>query len=112
MNQNQIGEVLRAYRKRCNYKVCDVAIELKKRGHRSCESTIYGWECGRSIPDASCLIELCEIYHIENINHAFGLSEANEIIVVTSRESKVINGYRNIPDMRNAVDKLLDVTLD
>ena len=112
MDRESIANVLKLYRKKNNYKVSEVAIFLSEDGKQVAEKTIYGWESGQSIPNAECLIKLCNLYNIRDIQYAFGYCNAKDIIQPTSHEAEVIKKYRINSDMQPAVDKLLGLNGD
>lgn len=110
MNKEKIAKVLKLYRKKNNYKVSDVAIKLSEDGKFVAEKTVYGWESAQSLPDAECLIKLCELYNIRDVKYAFGDSEKKGILEPTNHEEELIRQYRIQHNMQPAVDKLLGLS--
>ncbi|HAQ51882.1 MAG TPA: transcriptional regulator [Lachnospiraceae bacterium] len=108
MNKEDIGKVLKLYRKKNNYKVSDVAIKLSEDGKFVAEKTVYGWESAQALPDAECLIKLCELYNIRDLKAAF-LGGKSRLIEPTRHEEELLHSYRIHSEMQPAVDKLLDI---
>lgn len=106
MNKEDIGKVLKLYRKKNNYKVSEVAIKLSEDGKFVAEKTVYGWESAQSLPDAEALIRLCELYNIKDIKAAF-CEDKSRTIEPTKHEEELIRSYRAHNEMQPAVDKLL-----
>lgn len=104
-NQN-IAKVLKTYRKENQLSVNDVSNLLQSRSITAAPKTIYGWESGRTQPDADTLLILCELYHINDILGTFGYIQPQDIFL-TSFEKDLIRQYRNHPEMQDAVKKLL-----
>lgn len=110
MKNNNIGEILKEYRKANKYTVNEVSDLLKQQNFIAAPKTIYGWESNRSLPDADTLLTLCKIYNIEDILKTFGyLKTPNEKIYLTDFERDMIIKYRKHPQMHSAIHKLLDI---
>ena len=59
---------------------------------------------------ADNLMHLCRFYNIQNVLAAFGyLPSGTELPSLSNQEYKLIEAYRNHPDMQPAIDKLLDL---
>lgn len=70
--------------------------------------TVNAWENNRGQPDAEILIQLCDIYHVDNILKEFSNNNP-DLIVLSEHEEKLIIAYRNNEDMQPAVDRLLKI---
>ena len=108
MNKEDIGKTLKLYRKKNNFKVSDVAIMLSEDGKYVAEKTVYGWESSQSLPDAECLIKLCQLYNIRDLNAAF-CNNSNSF-EATKHEEELIRSYTINSEMQPAVDKLLGLS--
>lgn len=116
MRNNKIGEGLKRYRRQNQMTVNEVSIELQKRYHLDvAEKTIYGWESNQAHPTSDMFLLLCELYHITNVNEAFG----NEKLVrkgefrINSEERSLIEHYRaQPPTLQNAVKRILKMETD
>lgn len=112
MKNPNISKALKAYRKLNHYSVSDVVIRLQENHLSVAEKTIYGWECGRTQPDADTLLVLCKIYKIDNILETFGYYKAKDDLLLSREERDLILKYRDNPDMQAAVKKLLNVDVN
>lgn len=114
MKNNKIGNFLKEYRKSNHWSVEDVSIKLREiYGLHIAEKTIYGWESNQAHPTCDTFISLCELYQIKNLTEAFP-SSTNSVnkgkdFFITPEERKVIESYRNSPDMQDAVKRLLNI---
>lgn len=110
MKNDQIGNMLKRYRKINALSVSDVVVELyDKYGVEVAEKTIYGWESNQAHPTSDVFVALCDIYKINNINDVFNSKEPKGF-TITSEERKFIEHYRRHPEMRGAIQKLLNIT--
>lgn len=109
MKNNTIANVLKAYRKKNNLQVKDVAIMLSNDEKKVAEKTIYGWESGQSKPDSETFLQLCHLYNIKDISFAFGLSEIEDFFNPSKHESEVLLAYRKQPELHLAIDRALGV---
>lgn len=112
MKNPNISKALKAYRKLNHYSVSDIVVKLAENHLSVAEKTIYGWECGRTQPDADTLLILCKIYKIDNILETFGYNDTSEDLCLSREERDLIFKYRRHPDMQPAVKKLLNVKPD
>ena len=108
MSKEYIASVLKRLRLKSGLTADEVGEMVGKSG-----KTVNGWENARSQPDAEILLQLCDIYKVEDI--MFEFRELKEVmnekqITLTSHEKKVVTAYRNKPEMQPAVDKLLGIT--
>lgn len=110
MKNEQIGKVLKKYRKINALSVQDVALELSERyGVNIAEKTIYGWESNQSAPPSPLLIALCDIYKISNITELFAEVSTPTNFAITADERQLIENYRRNPELQFAVRKILDL---
>lgn len=112
MRNPNIARILRYYKKLYNLSVKDVRNYLYSKDIDVAIKTIYGWESGNTQPSADTLMTLCAFYRIENILETFGYSENTEIdipIMLSEEEKVIIESYRRMPAMQNAVKKLLEI---
>ena len=108
MRNDQIGPMLRKYRKQNALSVQDVIFELSdKYGVTVAEKTIYGWESNQAHPTSDVFVALCDIYKISNLPEA--LSDGNEAkgFMITPEERELVEQYRKNPDLQKAIRKLL-----
>ena len=107
MSKEYIASVLKRLRLKSGLTADEVGKMVGKSG-----KTVNGWENARSQPDAEILLQLCDIYKVEDI--MFEFREIKEVIVnkqftLTAHEKRVITAYRNKPEMQPAIDKLLGI---
>ncbi len=109
MKNNRIGEILKDYRNRNKLTVTQVSEILEERYHKTiAEKTIYGWESNQAHPTTDTFLNLCEIYKINNIANVF-LERTIEDFAITIEERRLIESYRNQPQMHDAIKRLLDL---
>ena len=109
MKNDQIGVMLKKYRKLNALTVSDVVVELNdKYGVQVAEKTVYGWESNQAHPTTDVFVALCDIYKINNISDVFNSKEPKGF-PITAEERKVIENYRLHPEMRGAVKTLLNM---
>ena len=78
--------------------------------HPVADKTIYGWENGRTQPDADTLLRLCCIYEVNDILEGFYYKTPTKTVFkLTPQEKTLIEAYRKHPDMQTAIQKLLDI---
>ena len=109
MKNNQIGIMLKKYRKLNALTVSDVVLELEKYGVNVAEKTVYGWESNQAHPTSDTFVALCDIYKINNISDAFSGSKDNKGFPITTEERKIIEEYRNSPELQRVIRKLLNL---
>lgn len=110
MKNPKIAEKLKEYRKINHLSIDEVAAYLREKNIDVATKTIYGWENGQTQPSADNLMHLCRFYNIQNVLAAFGyLPSGTELPSLSNQEYKLIEAYRNHPDMQPAIDKLLDL---
>lgn len=103
MSREHIAQKLKELRQKSGLTADEVGAKIGKSG-----KTVNAWENNRGQPDAEILIELCDIYNVDNILKEFR-EHKTEIISLSNHEKKVVTAYRDKPDMQPAVDKLLGV---
>lgn len=110
MKNNQIGKMLKKYRKINALSVTDVVLELSnKYGVTIAEKTIYGWESNQAHPTSDMLIALCDIYKINNISDMISPTSTSKNFIITAEERLLIEQYRKNHEMQNAIRKILDM---
>ena len=110
MKNEQIGRILRYYRTLRDLSVQNVSDKLNDANLPSATKTIYAWEAGRTQPDADRLLYLCKLYGIDDILTAFGyLPKEAEPLHVTTFEKRLIQAYREHPEVQSAINKLLEL---
>lgn len=110
MRNEQIGKVLKAYRKANNLKVHDLCIILRERYDLDIkDKTIYGWESNQAHPTSDTFLVLCEFYQIEDVPAAFSKVELPPQARLTKEERRLIKAYRKHPEMQRAVRQLLEL---
>uniref|UniRef100_UPI004056561A XRE family transcriptional regulator n=1 Tax=Agathobacter sp. TaxID=2021311 RepID=UPI004056561A len=112
MKNNQIGKMLKKYRKINALSVNDVVLELNdKYGVNIAEKTVYGWESNQSHPTSDMLIALCDIYKVNNISDMISPSCNSKNFTITPEERLLIEQYRKNREMQTAVRKILDIKI-
>lgn len=110
MSKEYISSVLKNLRTKSGLTAEEVGNLIGKSG-----KTVNGWENGRSQPDAELLLQLCDIYKVNNILDTFieNRQSIKPLVVkdniLTTHEKEVITAYRSKPEMQQAVDRLLGV---
>lgn len=106
MSRENIAKTLKKLREQSGLTADQVGAMIGKSG-----KTVNAWENNRGQPDADTLIQLCDIYNVDNILDAFRES-ASTAFVCSAHEIALITAYRNNPAMQEAVDKLLGIQSD
>ena len=110
MKNNQIGKMLKQYRKINALSVNDVVLELSnKYGVTIAEKTIYGWESNQAHPTSDMLIALCDIYKINNISDMISPTSPSKNFIITPEGRLLIEQYRKNHEMQHAIRKILDM---
>ena len=110
MKNEQIGKMLKKYRKINSMSVSDVTVLLaEKYGVNVAEKTIYGWESNQAHPSAAMLIALCDIYKINNITDVFLDKNSSKGFPITIEERMLVEQYRKNEDMQAVIRKILDI---
>ena len=111
MKNNQIGLMLKKYRKLNSLTVNDVVVELhEKYGVDVKEKTVYGWESNQAHPTSDVFVALCDIYRINNISDVFQSKESKGFHM-TAEERQLVEQYRNYPEMQAVIRKLLNMDI-
>lgn len=109
MKNNQIGIMLKKYRKLNALSVNDVVVELHdKYGVNVAEKTVYGWESNQAHPTSDVFVALCDMYKINNISDVFHSKEPKGF-PITAEERQIIENYRQYPEMQGAVRRILNM---
>lgn len=111
MKNPNIAIMLKYYRKLNELSINQVSEILKEHHTVAAPKTIYGWESGRTQPDADTLMFLCELYKIDNILETFGYQKksTDKKLILTEKETELILQYRKQTEMQPAVDRLLQL---
>lgn len=111
MKNPKIAKKLKEYRKLNHYSVDDVAEYLHHKNIDIATKTIYGWESGQTQPNADNLMHLCRFYKIQDILSTFGYeTKKDNLPALSNQEYQLIRAYREHPEMKTAIHKLLDIT--
>lgn len=97
----EIGNRIRKFRKESGLTQEQLAQKINVT-----KSRVSNWEQGINRPDADILAELCKALNVSPsvlLNVHLTDEELNE------QERKVVNAYREKPDLRQAVDILLGI---
>lgn len=98
MRNNNIGEVLKNYRKANGLEVHDVSRLLKERyGLNIADKTIYGWESNQAHPVTDTFVALCEMYHIADVAKEFSSDSTPISSIITMDEFELLSSYRELP---------------
>ena len=109
MKNEQIGIMLKKYRKINALSVAEVVVELyDKYGVEVAEKTVYGWESNQAHPTSDVFVALCDLYKINNISDVFG-SKESKAFPITAEERLIIENYRKYPEMQSVIRKLLNL---
>lgn len=107
MSKEYIASVLKRLRLQSGLTANEVGKLVGKSG-----KTVNGWENARSQPDAEILLQLCDIYNVDNILQEFSKIKntvKNVEITLSEHERKVIIAYRSHISEQATIDKILDV---
>lgn len=106
MSRETIAKSLKRLREQSGLTADQVGAMVGKSG-----KTVNAWENNRGQPDAEILIQLCDIYKVDNILDEFRDEHTNPF-TVSDHEKALIIAYRKKPDMQPAVDRLLGISDD
>jgi len=101
MSRETIAKNLKRLREQSGLTADQVGAMIGKSG-----KTVNAWENNRGQPDAEILIQLCDIYKVDNILDEFRDERTNPF-TVSDHEKTLVIAYRQRPDMQPAVDRLL-----
>ena len=109
MSREFIAQKLKELREKSGLTADEVGAKIGKSG-----KTVNAWEHNRGQPDAEILIELCDIYEVDDILYEFReikeyVAEKNNNLELTPHEKDLIIAYRQNTSMQEAVDKLLGI---
>lgn len=108
MKNEQIGKILKKYRKMNMLSVSDVVELSEKYQVNVAEKTIYGWESNQAHPTAPMLIALCDIYKINNITEIFSEESEPKGFPITQEERHLVERYRQNEDLQPIIRRILD----
>lgn len=74
------------------------------------KSSVSNWELAQNSPDIDTLVKICEVLNVQP-KDMFGIY-AGDGDDYDAHEKAVLDAYRRHPELRPAVDKLLDVQED
>ncbi|MBO4998697.1 MAG: helix-turn-helix transcriptional regulator [Lachnospira sp.] len=112
--KQRMGKILKEYRLKNGLSHEMVMNYLSEHGFQSVRpTTLYSWENGQSMPNVYTFLQLCRLYHIEDILRTFELHYipiGNEPFHnLSSKEKELLIAYRGQPSMHPAVDRLLNL---
>ena len=106
MSRKYIAAVLKRLRVQSGLTAKEVGEKIGKSG-----KTVSAWENNHGQPDAEILLQLCDIYNVDNILEEFRENEKPiykvSDIILGEHERELVLAYRRQPSMQEAVDKLL-----
>lgn len=70
--EKNIGSILKKSRIDTGMSVEEVSLFLTQKGYKALEKTVYSWEAGNSQPKPDILLELCNLYGINDVLGTFG----------------------------------------
>ena len=110
MKNNQIGIMLKKYRKLNALSIHDVVVELEEKyGVTVADKTVYGWESNQAHPTSDVFVALCDIYKINNISDIFNSKEPKGF-PISSEERQLIENYRKHPEVQSVIRKILNMS--
>lgn len=110
MKNEMIAKALRYYRQQRQLSVQEVTQKLKENQITLSPKTIYSWENGTTQPDVNMLFQLCSIYEITDVMKAFGYTNTPSAnLLLSPEEEALVQAYRNQPQMKDAVKRLLQL---
>jgi len=110
MKNNQIGIMLKKYRKLNSLSINDVVVELEEKyGVTVAEKTVYGWESNQAHPTSDVFVALCDIYKINNISDVFSNQKESKGFPITAEERHLIEQYRNMPELQDVIKRILQM---
>lgn len=72
------------------------------------QSAVTNWIKGNNSPDIEILAQICDILHVP-VSDLLGTGNNDQL---TKKEIKIIEQYRNKPEMQPAIDVLLELNND
>lgn len=112
--KNRMGRILKEYRLKNNLSLESVMNYLREQGVQNVRpTTLYSWENGQSMPNVYTFLQLCRLYHIDDILRVFELHYiplGNQLLQnLSGKERELLLAYRQQPSMHPAVDRLLNL---
>lgn len=106
----KIGDTLRESRIKAGISVEQISSILSQKGYKASIKTIYSWENGNSSPGPDALLEMCDIYKINDILTTFGYNGYREdgSLQPNLNEIELIEKYR---DLDNHGKEIVDYIL-
>lgn len=105
MSREAIAMALKRLRQQSGLTADQVGAIIGKSG-----KTVNAWENNRGQPDAEILMQLCDIYNVDDILHEFRDELSDPPFALSEKEKSLIIAYRNKSEMQSAVDMLLGLT--
>lgn len=68
MDNGNIAELLKRYRKEAGYSVKEAVQKLSEQGLIISDKTMYSWESGHRQPDADTFLALCRLYDVKSFS--------------------------------------------
>ena len=110
--KKQFSRILQEYRLKnelSRQQVIDYLVQNQIQNIRP--KTFYSWENGQTLPCTYTFLQLCRLYHIEDILNVFELyyipQENNPLSNLSHHEKELLLAYRSHPEMHFAVQRLL-----
>lgn len=103
----KIGDTLKESRINAGISVEQISDILTQKGYKASIKTIYSWESGNSSPGPDALLEMCDIYKINNILNTFGYDGYKEdgSLQLNMKEIDMVEKYRDLdPHGKEMVD--------
>ena len=109
MSKKYIADTLKRLREAVGLTTVQVGELIGKSG-----KTVSAWENGRGHPDAEILIQLCDIYKVNNLLAEFDESDnLKKESTISDTEISMINKYRSLDTYgKNVVDMVLTAEYD
>ena len=100
--REEIAKNIRFYRKKAGMTQKELADAVGAK-----KSSLSNWELAQNSPDIDTLVKICEVLNVQP-KDMFGIY-AGAGDEYSPHERDLISAYRARPELRGAVDKLLDV---
>lgn len=112
--KSRMGRILKEYRIKNGLSYEMVMHYLKEHDFQTVKlTTLYSWENGQSMPNVYTFLQLCRLYHIDDILRTFELHyipQGNQPLQnLSCKERELLIAYRQQPVMHPAVDRLLNL---
>lgn len=107
MSREEIAKILKKLRKKRGLTANEVGALIGKSG-----KTVNAWENNRGQPDVEILIELCDIYEVDDILSEFKSANTKQNnLTLNPHEQKMVIAYRENPTLQTAVDRILKIDI-